>query len=60
MPLEFDRFSDVDIDSSSRSRFTDESTGETLNRSPSAASSSLENTSWFGWTLLSRFLDREW
>lgn len=60
MPLEFDRLSDVDIDSSSRSRFTDESTGETLNRSPSAASSSLENTSWFGWTLLSRFLDREW
>ncbi|QHS74080.1 Atg36p [Saccharomyces paradoxus] len=60
LPFEFDRFSDVDIESSSPSRFADDNTGESSNRSPSAASSSLENTSWFGWTLLSRFLDREW
>lgn len=60
LPFEFDRFSDVDIESSSPSRFADDNTGESSYPSPSAASSSLENTSWFGWTLLSRFLDREW
>ncbi|EJS43204.1 YJL185C [Saccharomyces arboricola H-6] len=60
IPFEFDRFSDVDIESSQASRLMDDNIQEPSNRSSSTASSSLENRSWFGWTLLSRFLDREW
>ncbi|CAI1506716.1 hypothetical protein SEUBUCD646_0J00360 [Saccharomyces eubayanus] len=60
LPFEFDRFSDVDIESSSPSRLADDNFREPSNRSSSTASSSVENRSWFGWTLLSRFLDREW
>ncbi|CAI4043475.1 hypothetical protein SKDZ_10G0330 [Saccharomyces kudriavzevii ZP591] len=60
LPFEFDRFSDVDIESSSASRLVDDNIREPSNRSSSSASSSLENRSWFGWTLLSRFLEREW
>lgn len=60
LPFEFDRLSDVDIESPSPTRFTDDNIRELSNRSSSTASSSLENTSWFGWTFLSRFIDREW